>query len=64
MREAVNFDTKYQGQDVKTAVYNSKYKNTPTTSEFTKTDITSGRAYRQHLHVLDKGWKCGRHTDI
>ncbi len=27
--EAVNFDTKYQGQDVKTAVYNSKYKNTP-----------------------------------
>ncbi len=28
--EAVNFDTKYQGQDVKTAVYNSEYKNTPT----------------------------------
>ena len=24
--EAVNFDTKYQGQDVKTAVYNSEYK--------------------------------------
>ena len=40
--EAVNFDTKYQGQDVKTAVYNSEYKNTPTTFEFTKTDITSG----------------------
>ena len=40
--EAVNFDTKYQGQDVKTAVYSSEYKNTPTTFEFTKTDITSG----------------------
>ncbi len=42
MRKQVNFDTKYQGQDVKTAVYNSEYKNTPTTFEFTKTDITSG----------------------
>lgn len=40
--EVVTFDTKYQGQDVKTAVYSSEYKNTPTTFEFTKTDITSG----------------------
>lgn len=39
--EVVTFDTKYQGQDVKTAVYTSEYKNTPTTFEFTKTDITS-----------------------
>ena len=53
--EAVNFDTKYQGQDVKTAVYNSKYKNTPTTFEFTKTDITSGAELTgATLTVLDK----------
>ena len=36
--EAVNFDTKYQGQDVKTAVYNSEYKNTPTTFSVQRTD--------------------------
>ena len=53
--EAVNFDTKYQGQDVKTAVYNSEYKNTPTTFEFTKTDITSGAELTgATLTVLDK----------
>ena len=53
--EAVNFDTKYQGQDVKTAVYNSEYKNTPTTFEFTKTDITSGSELTgATLTVLDK----------
>ena len=53
--EAVNYDTKYQGQDVKTAVYNSKYKNTPTTFEFTKADITSGAELTgATLTVLDK----------
>ena len=53
--EAVNFDTKYQGQDVKTAVYNSEYKNTPTTFEFTKTDITSGAELTgATFTVLDK----------
>lgn len=53
--EAVNFDTKYQGQDVKAAVYNSEYKNTPTTFEFTKTDITSGAEFTgATLTVLDK----------
>ena len=53
--EAVNFDTKYQGQDVKTAVYTSEYKNTPTTFEFTKTDITSGAELTgATLTVLDK----------
>ena len=53
--EAVNFDTKYQGQDVKTAVSNSEYKNTPTTFEFTKTDITSGAELTgATLTVLDK----------
>ena len=53
--EAVNFDTKYQGQDVKTAVYNSEYKNTPTTFEFTKKDITSGAELTgATLTVLDK----------
>ena len=53
--EAVNFDTKYQGQDVKTAVYNSEYKNTPTTFEFTKIDITSGAELTgATLTVLDK----------
>ena len=53
--EAVNFDTKYQGQDVKTAVYNSEYKNTSTTFEFTKTDITSGAELTgATLTVLDK----------
>ena len=53
--EAVNFDTIYQGQDVKTAVYNSEYKNTPTTFEFTKTDITSGAELTgATLTVLDK----------
>ena len=53
--EAVNFDTKYQGQDVKTVVYNSEYKNTPTTFEFTKTDITSGAELTgATLTVLDK----------
>lgn len=53
--EAVNFDTKYQGQDFKAAVYNSEYKNTPTTFEFTKTDITSGAELTgATLTVLDK----------
>ena len=53
--EAVNFDTKYHGQDVKAAVYNSEYKNTPTTFEFTKTDITSGAELTgATLTVLDK----------
>ena len=53
--EAVNFDTKYQGQDVKAAVYNSEYKNTPTTFEFTKTDITRGAELTgATLTVLDK----------
>ena len=53
--EVVTFDTKYKGQDVKTAVYNSEYKNTPTTFEFTKTDITSGAELTgATLTVLDK----------
>lgn len=53
--EVVTFDTKYQGQDVKTAVYSSEYKNTPTTFEFTKTDITSGAELSgATLTVLDK----------
>ena len=69
--EVVTFDTKYQGQDVKTAVYSSEYKNTPTTFdlkddiqwaentpttfEFTKTDITSGAELTgATLTVLDK----------
>ena len=55
--EAVNFDTKYQGQDVKAAVYNSEYKNTPTTFEFTKTDIQftvedTGKV--QHVEMKDE----------
>ena len=38
-----------------TAVYNSEYKNTPTTFEFTKTDITSGAELTgATLTVLDK----------
>ena len=53
--EVVTFDTKYQGQGVKTAVYSSEYKNTPTTFEFTKTDITSGAELTgATLTVLDK----------
>ena len=41
--------------NVKTAVYNSEYKNTPTTFEFTKTDITSGAELTgATLTVLDK----------
>ena len=53
--EVVKFDTEYQGQKVKTAVYNSEYKNTPTTFEFTKTDITSGAELTgATLTVLDK----------
>ena len=53
--EVVTFDTKYQGQDVKTAVYSSEYKNIPTTFEFTKTDITSGAELSgATLTVLDK----------
>ena len=55
--EAVNFDTKYQGQDVKAAVYNSEYKNTPTTFESTKTDIQftvedTGKV--QHVEMKDE----------
>ena len=55
--EAVIFDTKYQGQDVKAAVYNSEYKNTPTTFEFTKTDIQftvedTGKV--QHVEMKDE----------
>ena len=56
--EAVNFDTKYQGQDVKTAVYNSEYKNTLTTFEFTKTDIISGAELTgAKLSVIDADGK-------
>jgi len=40
--EVITFATEYEGQDKKETVYNSVFKNTPTTFEFTKTDITSG----------------------
>ena len=66
--DVVKFDTEYQGQKVKTAVYNSEYKNTPTTFEFTKTDITSGAeltgATLGHLTqrnlISSKSWLSGR----
>ena len=38
----ITYETKYQGQDVKVAEYQSEFINTPTTFEFTKVDITSG----------------------
>lgn len=37
-----SFKTSYQGQDIPIAKYTCKAFNTPTTVEFTKTDITSG----------------------
>lgn len=37
----VEFDAKYQGQDVKAVKLESEFVNTPTTVEITKTDITS-----------------------
>ena len=41
----------YKGQDVKVASYNSVFLNTPTTFEFTKTDI-SKRQVRNKLITL------------
>ena len=58
--EAINFDTKYQGQDVKTAVYNSEYKNTPTNFEFTKKDITSGAEPVSYTHLEVRTPLCTR----
>ena len=49
--EAVNFDTKYQGQDVKAAVYNSEYKNTPTTFELQR-QISQAVQSLQVQHLL------------
>ena len=49
--EVVTFDTKYKGQDVKTAVYNSEYKNTPTTFEFTR-QISQAVQSLQVQHLL------------
>ena len=49
--EAVNFDTKYQGQDVKTAVYNSEYINTPTTSSLQR-QISQAVQSLQVQHLL------------
>ena len=53
--EIITFDAKYQGQDVKCVTLSSVFKNTPTTFEFTKTDITSGAELTgATLTVLDK----------
>lgn len=53
--EIISFDTEYQGQEVKVAEYESEFLNTPTTFEFTKTDITSGAELSgATLSVIDK----------
>ena len=53
--DTINFDTQYQGQDIKVSEYSSKFYNTPTTVEFSKKDISSGaELLGATLLVLDK----------
>lgn len=53
--EVIFFDTKYQGQDVMTAVYSSEFKNTPIKAEISKTDITGEKELAgAKLQVLDE----------
>jgi len=53
--EVVNFDTKYQGQDVKTAVYNSEYKNTPTRLAFLENKQVLRLLSKDELNLSDIG---------
>jgi len=51
----VDFDAAYLGQDVEVVQLSSEFMNTPTTYEFTKTDITSGAELAgATLSVIDK----------
>ena len=53
--DIVEYDARYQGQDVKTVIYRCEFMNMPTTVEFTKTDITSGAELEgATLSVVDK----------
>ena len=53
--EAVNFDTKYQGQDVKVVQLSSVFKNQPTKVVVSKSDLTTGvELSGATLTVLDK----------
>ena len=53
--EVLTFDSGYQGQDVEVVKLSAECLNTPTTFEFTKTDITSGAELGgATLTVLDK----------
>lgn len=53
--EVLTFDAQYQGQDVAVVEISNECLNTPTTFEFTKTDITSGAELSgATLSVLDK----------
>lgn len=53
--EVLTFDAEYQGQDVAVVKLSEECLNTPTTFEFTKTDITSGAELSgATLTVLDK----------
>ena len=53
--EAVNFDTKYQGQDVKVVKLSSVFKNQPTKVVVSKSDLTTGvELSGATLTVLDK----------
>ena len=53
--EVLTFDAEYQGQDVAVVEISNECLNTPTTFEFTKTDITSGAELSgATLSVLDK----------
>ena len=53
--EVLTFDAQYQGQDVAVVKISNECLNTPTTFEFTKTDITSGAELSgATLSVLDK----------
>lgn len=63
--EILEFDTTYQGQDVKTIKLKSVKKNQPTTVEVTKADITTGiELDGASMSVLDKdgnvidSWTC------
>ena len=53
--EAVNFDTKYQGQDVNVVQLSSVFKNQPTKVVVSKSDLTTGvELSGATLTVLDK----------
>ena len=55
--EVLTFDAEYQGQDVAVVKLTEECLNTPTTFEFTKTDITSGVEPVSYTHLWTSAYK-------